>query len=112
MLNMNFAARVVIQTDNAEWVSSPSPSVLRKPLAREGLEHGHATSLVTYKPGATFAEHSHPFGEEIYVLEGIFSDENGYDNCILLNHQKQVVELLNGNIFLVKDNVIKFIFMT
>ncbi|WP_111980099.1 cupin domain-containing protein [Algibacillus agarilyticus] len=77
MLNMNFAERVVIQTESEEWQPSPSPDVLRKPLAREGLEHGHATSLVTYKPGASFAEHSHPFGEEIFVLEGTFSDEKG-----------------------------------
>ncbi|MCA1767715.1 MAG: cupin domain-containing protein, partial [Idiomarina sp.] len=30
-----------------------------------------------YKPGASFKTHEHPLGEEILVLEGIFSDENG-----------------------------------
>ena len=37
----------------------------------------------------------------INVLGSIFAEENGYDNCILLNDKKQVVEVLNGNIFLV-----------
>ncbi len=37
----------------------------------------------------------------IHVLGSIFAKENDYDNCILLNDKKQVVEALNGNIFLV-----------
>ncbi|TMP76706.1 cupin, partial [Pseudoalteromonas ruthenica] len=43
----------------------------------EGAEFGHATSIVRYAPGAVFSEHSHPLGEEILVLDGIFSDEQG-----------------------------------
>jgi len=38
----------------------------------------------------------------INVVGSVFAQENGYDNCILLNHNKQVVEFLNGNIFMVK----------
>lgn len=41
------------------------------------------------------------------VLAGIYAGENGYNNCLLLNEQKSVVEALNGNIFLVKDEIIK-----
>lgn len=40
------------------------------------------------------------------VLAGIYAEENGLDNCILLNEKKQVVEALNANIFLVKGNQI------
>ena len=29
------------------------------------------------------------------------------DNCIILNSKKNVVEFLNGNLFLIKDNTIK-----
>ena len=76
-LNMDFSQRVLVNTEKSEWLPSPSPSVLRKPLAREGREHGHATSIVRYEPGASFPEHSHPGGEEILVLEGVFSDETG-----------------------------------
>ncbi len=43
----------------------------------------------------------------INVLGGIFAKENGFDNCLLLNSNKMVVEALNGNLFLVKGNVIK-----
>lgn len=43
----------------------------------------------------------------INVLGSIFAEENGYDNCLLLNEKKSVVEALNGNIFLVKGDVIK-----
>ena len=38
----------------------------------------------------------------INVLGSIFAKENDYDNCLLLNENKQIVEALNGNVFLVK----------
>jgi len=41
------------------------------------------------------------------VLGGVYAKENQYDNCLLLNTNKSIVEALNGNLFLVKDNVIK-----
>ncbi len=43
----------------------------------------------------------------INVLGSIFAEENAYQNCLLLNEKKQVVEALNGNIFLVKGYKIK-----
>ncbi len=42
----------------------------------------------------------------INVVGSVFAKENDYDNCILLNQKKQVVEFLNGNIFLVKGSSI------
>jgi len=42
----------------------------------------------------------------INVVGSVFAKENNYDNCILLNQNKQVVEFLNGNIFMVKGNAI------
>jgi anti-sigma factor ChrR (cupin superfamily) len=77
MINMDFKERVVIDTARQEWVASPMPGVWRKPLAREDAERGHATSIVRYEPGARFSPHDHPRGEEILVLEGVFSDETG-----------------------------------
>jgi branched-chain amino acid aminotransferase len=41
------------------------------------------------------------------VLGSIFAKENEYQNCLLLNDKKQVVEGLNGNLFLVKGYKIK-----
>ena len=43
----------------------------------------------------------------IQVLGSIYAQENEYQNCILLNEKKSVVEFTNGNIFLVKDTIIK-----
>ncbi len=43
----------------------------------------------------------------INILGSIYAKENDYENCLLLNEHKQVVEALNGNIFLVSGNVIK-----
>ncbi len=41
------------------------------------------------------------------VVASVYAQENGYENCILINNDKQVVEVINGNLFLVKDNAIK-----
>lgn len=43
----------------------------------------------------------------INVLGSIYAKENDYQNCLLLNEKKQVVEALNGNIFLVNGYKIK-----
>lgn len=43
----------------------------------------------------------------VNVLGSIFAKENQYDNCLLLNENKNVVEALNGNVFLVNNNIIK-----
>ncbi len=43
----------------------------------------------------------------INVTGSIFADENGYQNCFLLNDSKNIVEALNSNIFVVKDKVVK-----
>lgn len=41
------------------------------------------------------------------VLAGIFAKDNNYENLLLLNTEKKVVEAINGNVFLVKGNTIK-----
>jgi len=76
-LNMDLSERVVINLHQIEWQGSPADGVLRKPLEKEFSEHGRTTSLVKFLPGSSFPEHSHPLGEEIFVLEGVFSDEQG-----------------------------------
>ncbi|CAM1357674.1 MULTISPECIES: aminotransferase class IV [Tenacibaculum] len=43
----------------------------------------------------------------VNTLASIFAKENDFDNCILLNERKGVVEVTNGNIFIVKGNTIK-----
>ncbi|WP_375753640.1 cupin domain-containing protein [Vibrio sp. HN007] len=76
-MNMDFHNKLVIETNKQDWIASPAKGVWRKPLEREAAESGHTTSIVRYDAGSKFASHPHPRGEEIYVLEGVFSDENG-----------------------------------
>ena len=76
-LNMNFDRVACVRPADHQWVSSPAEGVARLPLERVAPESGHATSFVEFMPGATFPEHTHPNGEEILVLEGVFSDEFG-----------------------------------
>ncbi|MCI0547900.1 MAG: cupin domain-containing protein, partial [Candidatus Rokubacteria bacterium] len=77
-LNGDLARRVEIDTERMGWTASPSPTVWRKRLHRVGpAESGQVTSVVRYEAGSTFPAHDHPEGEEILVLEGVFSDEHG-----------------------------------
>ncbi|QCU89924.1 cupin domain-containing protein [Thiomicrorhabdus sediminis] len=76
-LAMDLAKKVVVHTADMPWQGSPSDGVLRKPLERENQESGRTTSIVQFMPGASFRPHAHPLGEEILVLEGVFSDESG-----------------------------------
>jgi branched-chain amino acid aminotransferase len=41
------------------------------------------------------------------TLASIFAKENDLDNCVLINERKGVVEVANGNIFVLKGNIIK-----
>jgi anti-sigma factor ChrR (cupin superfamily) len=77
-INGNLAVRVVVDTEALPWTPSPSGTVWRKRLHLVGPpESGQVTSIVRYDPNSSFHSHPHPEGEEILVLEGIFSDEHG-----------------------------------
>lgn len=41
------------------------------------------------------------------VIGSRFAQDNDLDNCVLLNDKKQIVEFLNGNLFIVQGTVIK-----
>lgn len=43
----------------------------------------------------------------VNVVGSIFAKENNYNNCLLLNTNKNVIEALNGNVFLVNGTTIK-----
>ena len=42
----------------------------------------------------------------INVTASIFANENGLDNCLLLNDSKNVIEAVQGNIFMLKGNTL------
>ena len=41
------------------------------------------------------------------VVGSIYAKENNLNNCFILNTNKHVIEALNGNVFVIKNNVIK-----
>lgn len=77
-INGDLSLRVAVDTGRMEWTPSPSGTVWRKRVHLVGPpESGQVTSVVRYEPRSTFPAHDHPDGEEILVLEGVFSDEHG-----------------------------------
>jgi len=76
-INSDYTKRVVINHHDLPWIPSPEPGIERRMLDRIGDEIAKATSIVRYQPGSAFQTHTHEFGEEILVLEGVFSDETG-----------------------------------
>jgi redox-sensitive bicupin YhaK (pirin superfamily) len=76
-INADFSVPAVRHVDDSGWVPSPSGGVERLMLDRIGGEVARATSLVRYAPGSRFPTHTHGGGEEFFVLDGVFSDENG-----------------------------------
>ena len=41
------------------------------------------------------------------IVGSIFAQENNYQNCLILNTNRNVIEALNGNVFLLKDDIVK-----
>jgi anti-sigma factor ChrR (cupin superfamily) len=76
-INADLTQRAVVATEELPWVDSPMPGVARKMLERDGGEVARATSLVRYAAGSRFERHEHGGGEEILVLDGVLSDEQG-----------------------------------
>jgi anti-sigma factor ChrR (cupin superfamily) len=66
--------RVVIDSRTQNFRPGLVPGLSVLPLHEFGTEH---TALVQWAPGTKFQPHTHWGGEEILVIEGVFSDENG-----------------------------------
>lgn len=64
----------VIDTAVGEWLPGLVDGLRVLPLHDHGGEH---VALVRWAPGTRFHAHRHFGGEEILVLEGVFSDEHG-----------------------------------
>ena len=42
----------------------------------------------------------------INTVASIYAQENDFQNCLLINEKKNVIEAINGNLFMVKDNML------
>jgi anti-sigma factor ChrR (cupin superfamily) len=79
-LNSDFRQRVVVETAEMQWEASEADGVLRKRLERINVKPEPVTTIVRYQANSSFPAHQHVRGEEIFVLEGTFSDNHGqYD---------------------------------
>ncbi|MFU8783803.1 cupin domain-containing protein [Aliidiomarina sp.] len=76
-IRAEFQKREVVFANKYTYVPSPLPGVSRMMLDRMGDEVARATSIVKYAAGAGYSAHTHGGGEEIFVLDGVFSDEHG-----------------------------------
>ena len=65
---------VCIQTRTADWLPGLVPGLSVMPLHSFKTEH---VALVRWDPDTRFKPHTHPGGEEIFVLNGLFEDEQG-----------------------------------
>jgi anti-sigma factor ChrR (cupin superfamily) len=66
--------RVVIDTAATPWLPGLVGGLEVMPLHSFATEN---VALVRWAPGTAFPAHGHPGGEEIFVLEGVFADEQG-----------------------------------
>jgi anti-sigma factor ChrR (cupin superfamily) len=65
---------VIIDTRHADWPLQPAPGFEAMPLHRFRNER---VFLIRWAPNTSFEEHRHHGGEEVFVIEGRFSDEHG-----------------------------------
>ncbi len=77
ILHADLSRRAVVDTNDLPWVPSPQAGIERRMLDRDGGEVARATSIVRFAAGHTFPKHQHGGGEEFFVLEGTFSDQDG-----------------------------------
>ena len=77
-VNSDLSLPAMQQTTEMAWQASPSATMWRKRLEQFGdnAESGHVASLVRYDSNSAFSPPGHSDGEEILLLDGIFSDEN------------------------------------
>jgi anti-sigma factor ChrR (cupin superfamily) len=77
LIHADFSQRIVSHETDAVWLPSPALGIHRRMLDRVGAEVARATSVVRYDAGTRFDRHIHGGGEEILVLDGVFSDQSG-----------------------------------
>lgn len=76
LIHADFSQPVIVTPQDHQWVKSPGGEVKRMMLERIGEEKARATSLVEFSPHSKFPPHTHPFGEEMLVLSGIFTEDH------------------------------------
>jgi branched-chain amino acid aminotransferase len=86
-------------------------TIVPKPLENPFFMHLSASYIVElykdfYKPKDLLST-LNSTAKALQVTGAIFAKENGYDDCLLVNDAKYVVESLGSNLFLVTDGAVK-----
>ena len=77
-MSADLAAPAILRTNGLPWRASARAGVMRRELERgDGHAPRTAASIVHFDAGTGFPRHYHYVGEEILVLDGVFSDETG-----------------------------------
>lgn len=76
LIHADFSQSIIVSPEDYRWVQSPGGEVKRIMLDRIGEEKARATSLVEFAAHSKFPPHSHPLGEEVLVLSGIFTEDD------------------------------------
>jgi anti-sigma factor ChrR (cupin superfamily) len=66
--------QITLDTAAAQWRPGLVAGLKVLPLHNFDTQ---STALVRWAPGTVFSPHAHFGGEEIYVIDGVFEDENG-----------------------------------
>ena len=83
---------------NAEFLESSLYSISQKEYRVELYNDFYITKQLLSSIKST--------NKLINITASIFAKENDFDNCLLLNESKNVVEAIQGNVFMVKGNTI------
>jgi anti-sigma factor ChrR (cupin superfamily) len=68
--------RRVVDSHELTWQPGDSPGRTLLPLYEDDA-HAEYMRLVRLAPGTRVAEHDHPGGEEVYVIDGTLADAQG-----------------------------------
>ena len=77
LINNDLTARAVSFADEARWLPSPVAGIDVRVLEQAGDDTGRTTSVIRYQPHRRSPFCVHALGEEILVLEGACTDEDG-----------------------------------
>lgn len=76
-LNNDFSRVIVVNTPEITWQQSTSGGVMLRMLEQGSLADARITSIFRLESRAHLSLSLHELGEEIIVLQGVFSDDSG-----------------------------------
>lgn len=117
--NLNNSARIRLNVDRGEGgkympsdFSNVHFNIIAEPLenlfySEHSFEDFHVDLYKDYYLSPGLLSGLKTNNKSLQIIGSIYAEENGLDNCLVLNTNKMVVEALNGNLFLVKGDKIK-----